>query len=922
MEKRWYIALGLLIIAAVTGSQVLAALTGVIMGQVTDNTGNTLPGVTVTVTGANLQGSRSDFTNENGVFRIPDLPPGDYTVRAEMMGMSPVEKTGVRVSLNKTLKLNFEMQLEKLEETITVSASRAAVIDVTTPTQAVNITREFTERLPGSDQFQDAFGMAGGVNGGGNVRVHGSASTDNLYLFDGVDATDPLTSTFGSNINADAIEEVEVQTAGFSAEYGRTMGGIVNVVTKSGGNKFAGVARIKYVNSDWQEDYDHGTAAEKTEYFEPTLTLEGPIVKDMLWFMATYRYTKVDETAQVIAGNTEQDPDNPDLYTGVDTSSVWHYPYAKLTFQPVMAHKFVANYNTDSAIIHGLSGSSFTPEAQRKQEQGGPFYSVEWTFLPNSKLYFVTRLGMSNSFLNSMPDSENASDPSYYDRDTGVTYNNYTGWSEDKRNKMDLTSSASYYIDDFHGSHDTKFGLQFQRNWVEELNKIPGGYNYVMDGDVPYERTSIINPGSTEYSGDYMAIYAQDNWNIGSGFTANVGLRLEYSKFYNDEDSSDAMDRYGRRGGAKMELGPMFAPRLGVTWDIGEQQLQKLSLSYARYYNPFDLSLPGMFLSGEGTTLYRKERYNPETGTWRVTQEDSPAYPNRLDADLKPEYTDELTMGYDRSITENFGVGVLGTMRKTRDIIEDAGLFLDEDGNEVATYMDEYDPNVDDYFYHIYYVTNPEGAKRDYYGVEMNAKARLSNLNLQASYTYSVAKGVVIEAQPGYSGIAQFSGYYDTPSLSQNLYGELPWDATHYLKLDTSYLHKVTDWYSVSVGFSGFYRSGYAYSMLAAPEAPDQDGDGKPDYEVPYGSYRWALPKGRGTYRLPSVYFIDLSLQNEFSFGKFGSLAVIFDVFNLLDNQAVLSRADAWNPKKPELFNQDNGWASPRSYQLSVKYAF
>ncbi|MBN1552113.1 TonB-dependent receptor [bacterium] len=980
MHLHKILTLGLIALLVGAGGA-YAALTGVLAGKVTDVDGNPIPGVTITVTGPNLPGARVDTTSANGMYRMPELPPGNYTVVAELMGMKTIETRDIRISVNSTTMIDMTMEMTPFEETVVVVGENP-VLDVKAATVKSTIEREVTERLPGSDDLFAAFSMSGGITGGGNVRVHGGAQTDNLYLFDGVDTTDPVTSTFGANLNADAIEEVEVQTGGFAAEYGRSMGGIVNAVTKSGGNEFHGIVRLKYVDSDWHDDFDHPQSEDNYNYWEPTVTLEGPILKDKLWFMVTYNYLKRDASGKTI-GFYGADYSNADDLEAINQDTEFNLPYAKLTFQPNQAHKFVLNYSGEDATLHNRTGDPEfnTPETWNKQEQGGPFYSVEWTWLYSSNLFFITRAGGSFGILNNLPENEDLSSPHFFDVYEQQHYNGSDGWTEENRDRVQLSFSATYFVEDLMGSHEFKGGMEWHEFERDDLELIPGNASYIIDNDpddpnawMDSTRSVYINPGSAIESGTYYGFFVQDNWSVMDNVTLNLGVRWELSQYENNDGDSSVpawnwgefhADSYRNPDGsfkkyADMKFDDMIAPRIGVNWDVLGNGKSVVHAFYGRFFNPFDLSLPGMFqpFSADNFATREQEYDGPQwhdanrdgipdedyffdDANWRTTSEDQPGDWNLIDPNIKAEYTDEMMIGYEQEVMENFSVGLTYTYRKTNDMIEDTGIFTDEDGNIIWTYrggvndtFDGLDPNEKydilegTYANHLYYVTNAAGSYREYNGIEVNAKARLKNYDLQASYTYSEAEGAVIEGQEGYSGIAQFSGQFDTYATSQNLFGELPWSANHYLKIAGSAHYDLTDWYEISFGVNGFWRSGYHYSKRGIPPKtfdPATDDYNDPDNwtgRPPYRSYAWCFPEGRGTYELPGVSIWDVSLQNTFKFGKFGALTVIFDVDNVFDNQCILSETDVFNASKPEQFGQANAWADPRTYTLSFKYAF
>ncbi|MBN1355280.1 TonB-dependent receptor [bacterium] len=977
------LALGLIALLVGAGAA-YAALTGVIAGKVTDVDGNPIPGVTITVTGSNLPGARVDTTSANGMYRMPELPPGVYDLKAELMGMKTIEQQMIKVSVNTTTKIDLGMEMTPFEETVVV-VGESPVLDVKAATVKTTIERDVTERLPASDSLFTAFSMSGGITGSGNVRVHGGANTDNLYLFDGVDTTDPVTSTFGANLNADAIEEVEVQTGGFSAEYGRSMGGIVNAVTKSGGNEFHGILRMKYINSSWHSDYDQEIAETEQKYWDYTATLEGPILKDKLWFMVSYYYSDRDAEGKTI-GFYGADFYNPDDLVGIDQSTEWHLPYAKLTFQPTQTHKFVVNYSGEDATINNRTGNAQynTPETWNTQEQGGPFYSLEWTWLYSSNLFFISRIGATYGILDNYGSSGKTDNPHFFDTYTSQHYNSSDSNVEEDRDRFQVSLTGNYFVEDLAGSHEFKSGFEYHDFLRKQNQWFNGGASYTIDND-PTDpnawqdatRTVYLNEGAAEESGKYMSFFIQDNWSVLDNVTLNIGVRYELATYYNNDGDSSVpawewgqwnWDSYRNADGtfnryADMKFDNMIAPRLGVNWDIFGTGKSVVHAFYGRFYNPFDLSLPGMFQPfSADTTASREQEYDGpqwhdddrngipdeesffDDANWRTTSESQPGLWNLIDPEVEPEYTDEIMIGYEQEVLENFSVGLTYTHRETNNMIEDTGIFVDDEGNITWTYLGgvkddfsgldpnkKYDPRPGkDYANHLYYVTNAEGSTREYNGIEINAKARLKNYDLQASYTYSKAEGSVTEAQPGYSGIAQFSGQYDTYATSQNLFGELPWSCRHYLKIAGSTHWDLTDWYEISFGVNAFWRSGYHYSKRMIPPKtfdPDEPSNDPNDpntwtHRPPYNSYAWYHPEGRGTYELPGVNIWDVSLQNSFKFGKWGALTVIFDVENLLDNQCITSETDVYNNSKPEQFGQANAWAAPRTWRLSFKYAF
>ena len=284
------VATALLAVLTLLPFTAFAATTGNVFGIVTDNTGAVLPGVTVSVSGPNLQGTRTTVTNEQGEYNLSLLPPGNYRLEFNLAGLSPVTRDNVRVSLDSTTRQDATLAMGAVAEAITVTAE-AVVVDPTATTVQQNFgTQHLKYATIGSAgrTYQTVLAQAPGVTGGSNPNVLGANLGQNNYMLDGVNTTDPVTHTFGSNLPFDAIQEVSIQTLGKDAEYGRAIGGVVNVVTKTGGNEFSGSFDARIQNQDTSESGDHYDAdAQEYREFKPAASLGGPIMRDRVWFFGS-----------------------------------------------------------------------------------------------------------------------------------------------------------------------------------------------------------------------------------------------------------------------------------------------------------------------------------------------------------------------------------------------------------------------------------------------------------------------------------------------------------------------------------------------------------------------------------------------------------------------------------------------------------
>ena len=286
-----------------------SATTGAIQGVITDSkTGEKLAGVTVTVTSPSLQGAQTAITDENGFFKISELPPGEYLVTYYYLEIT-VERSGITVGVNKVTPGHQKLDQGKAGGEVVKITDSAPTIDPTSTTQGITIDKNYIKNIPVPGRtFESALGAAAGSqnDGSGGVSFSGSSGLENQYYVDGVNTTGLTYGTVGSPVINDFIEEIEVITGGYNAEFGRATGGVVNVVTKSGSNEFKGsvfgywqpgqlTAAVEDTPTNSSSiDLTADTALDIDFGFE----LGGPIIKDKLWFYVGFapQFSRVDYT--------------------------------------------------------------------------------------------------------------------------------------------------------------------------------------------------------------------------------------------------------------------------------------------------------------------------------------------------------------------------------------------------------------------------------------------------------------------------------------------------------------------------------------------------------------------------------------------------------------------------------------------------
>ena len=287
-----------------TDSYAQGVQTGSVRGTVTDQQSLPVPGVTVTIQSPALQGVRTSVTAGDGSYTFVRLPAGRYEMTFEIASFAPVKRT-TDVLLGLSVEQNITLTAAgRTEEVQVVAASPAPIIN---PTVGANYKKDEIDLLAVPRTLQGIASLAPGLTentpNAGQVAINGGFAYDNVFMVNGIDVNDNLFANAQNLFIEDAIEETQVLTSGITAEYGRFTGGVINAVTKSGGNNFSGSWRTNFVNPSWTKttplercvpDVTVATCRPATPrldqlQFINEFTGGGPIVRDKLWFFGAGR---------------------------------------------------------------------------------------------------------------------------------------------------------------------------------------------------------------------------------------------------------------------------------------------------------------------------------------------------------------------------------------------------------------------------------------------------------------------------------------------------------------------------------------------------------------------------------------------------------------------------------------------------------
>ncbi len=626
--------------------------TGSISGKVIDKEGNPLPGATVSISGPALMGTSSYVTSDTGIFRFPSLLPGEYEIRAEMPGFKTLIRKGLIVSVGKTTEVTLELEVAAVEEEITVTAA-SPVVDVESSKVSVNYSAQFLASIPmNRDLYDIQNSVPGAISESVEYRrtssILGGTVRSQLYALDGVPLNDPATFYSMANINVDVYEEIEFEVGAHPAEVGQTDSTYINIVSKSGGNKFSGGGTVYYINKSFNQDLfttEQITAlgVNPPEKFKDSkdfsANLGGPIIQDRLWFFINGRRYTWDRANP---GNAEIRMAN----LGLPTAG--HYDYnhqewmgfAKLTFQATKNLRYMGmlHWNHIYEPVYQNSGGGSTDYSQTEiwdhENTYTTTHQVNWVLDQN------TFLDMRGTYVwRHFPiPSREQNAPTYYDRVQNV-YWGASPYSDDYiRKKILASASITRFQDDFLGaSHEFKAGAEFEqseyhRDWWRGNPYYAYYYDYSKDNRYYYSTTARQGRLRIRYCPPKKGMwdvqdhvrrfsgYAQDSVTTGR-LALNLGLRLDYSFQYEPEQSRPEL-RY-ESGHPFMnpslapnallealiaqwhaEIGPVspwdplttpykkvvefftLSPRLGIVYDLFGDAKTALKLSYARYYEP------------------------------------------------------------------------------------------------------------------------------------------------------------------------------------------------------------------------------------------------------------------------------------------------------------------------------------------------
>lgn len=594
------------------------ATTAEINGRIQDTQAGVLPGVTVTARNTATGYSRSVVTNEEGVYLLTLLPPGTYDVTAELPGFASLKRS-VSLTVGAVTTVNATMQVGTIQENVTVQAP-VPIVETSSTVRGTTLNQDAIANLPiNGRRFQDFITLTPTVQvdtSRGQLSFAGQRGINSNVSIDGADYNQPFfggirggeRSNNAFTIPQESIKEFQVVAAGYSAEFGRSTGGLVNAITKSGSNTSHGSGFYVNRHRDLAEKNAFGqTAAPTQQQFGGSIG--GPLAKDRLFYFGAIEAQRFENTRNVVFNfsGVTVGPDNAEAYNyfkgfeePFDTTNNAVALLGRIDYQAQTGTRITGRYNWSdnkalnaNATGNALSDTTISAVSNNGTERDRTNTVLgEITSILRNNLLFEARGQYARE---RRPRDANAQQPLL----TGNVGNIGTVSFLGRNVQRDVRSQVASNVTTLFGGHSLKGGFEYNHVFATQLFGFDQFSTYSISGtssamlealtvggptpnrlDVPVNVASLrrqIGNLTTELTTDELAFYAQDAWKLSSTFTLNYGLRWEGA--FNPMPQADNQVILSQLQSVTFPLGKsvdptqipdqleQWSPRLGFAWD-------------------------------------------------------------------------------------------------------------------------------------------------------------------------------------------------------------------------------------------------------------------------------------------------------------------------------------------------------------------
>ncbi len=680
--------------------------------------GRTEAGAVVTVVNPGTGLTRTITADSSGSYRFPFLPVGKYTLSASKAGAPIGQPHTIVVNIGTTTTANVESggNVDATELTgINVSSSTLPMIDVSSTESATIVTHTELQRLPVEQNVASVALLAPGVvkgNAGfGGISFGGSSIAENAFYINGLNVTDFYNRNGFSEAPFAFYDQFQVKTAGYSVEFGRTTGGVVNAVARTGTNEFRGGTEITMEPGNWHSrghDYYfdgeryYTSSRDQDSLIKTNVWASGPIVKDKLFFFAMYEKRGASPHNTDGLGTSITDHGSDDGFWGGTID--WN-----ITDSNVLSLMAFSDKTSDVGDVYNYDFAANKRTRKTNEvytDTGGRNWALTWTSYLTNDLSMKLMYGRNqrHADVSSQRDEECnrvAVATGVPSPPNGLTPGCTT--SSQVASRVDTRKQARADFEWKLGDHLLRFGYDRENDISDYQRRYPGpgGYYYniysvpgngqVGDADgggrVPVGDAAWVRVRRYEIGGTFetknSAFYLEDNWQISPTFILNAGLR---------NDSFDNLDASGR---SYIKINRQIAPRLGFSWDVKGDASMKVFGNLGRYYLPvanvinikqagglLDERSSNRFLGWETREINGAQYAFPIVGDalpgshTDTSQGDGTVGDLRAEVDkhMDPVYQDEAILGFQQLITDHWSWGVSGTYRRLHNAIDDMNI--------------------------------------------------------------------------------------------------------------------------------------------------------------------------------------------------------------------------------------------------------
>jgi hypothetical protein len=950
--------------------------TGNVYGTLIDEQGSPIPGGLVTLNGP--AAPRTTIVDANGLFRILNVAPGQYSVTVTMPGFATVTRQDVLVAVGRNTQLEVQLELATVQENATVkgetplidarkvATGRTFSQDQLTETPSARDVWSLIQQVPGV--LLDTVNVAGNASAGvGGPGLTNKGSGNVTYQVDGATVTD---NTYGNpfarqngatNMYFDfsTFQDVEVVTGGSTLDQ-QNSGVTINVVTKRGTNQWKGSARYLYASGNWQsnntsqESVDQGVRTDSTRYIrEYGGDLGGPIRKDRLWLWA--------------AGSRQDISLDPSTFNAGDVS----YPRttilepwsAKLNAQISNANSAALYYQRSHRLEHGTGASpDRPPETRQNFLIPTDFYKVEDSNVFSSDLFGSVFASYQNPNSTMLPIGGLDKDLQYYDNSFHNTF--VYDLAKDPQKQANLQVSKFFNTNRI--NHELKLSFNYRQQIADSATGLPGNQNVGLQFDS--SMTALLTRGVRRtYNTQFWTGTLGDTLTAGN-LTVAAGVRYDLQQARNLPSTSfantlfaDPCTNCGADGGSFPGLPEVkyhgatswqlqftnWQPRVSATYAFGKGKDTLLRVSYARFADQLGFlaySLSGVPSSNgyyyAWTDLNHDHDVQPDEVLFNqplgyfngVDPAALPSAPNRVQPGLRTPATDEVTAGIDHQLTGDLAVSATLSYRNTSNLLSQVPM-----GTSLSTYelggratgsatANGFTITFDEPYYNLalpeapsgFTFENRPGATQRYYGVDVSVIKRLSrNWMVRGNFGWNnFRQYLTAQSIQDPNNLWELGGQNDNGGLASG------WSDKRNVFLNAGWQFNINGLYEgpwgLSFGANFFGREGFPNPYRVDVETND----------VAHSRQRILIGK-LDTYRYANVYQLDVRLQKAFQIGPITVIptAELFNVTNantVLNSVPVVGRYDGESGEfvQDPHFNQIIEVQSPRIVRLGIQVNF